>query len=117
MTVHVPLHESHLLTRYVGLTKSSPKLGKIGAAAWDKTRAAAEVATLDYAAELLTLHAQRDQNGGYTFPPDHPWQATFEGAFPFTETPDQLTAIEATKHDMEAAQADGSLNLRGCWLW
>ncbi|MDG2345099.1 MAG: helicase-related protein, partial [Opitutae bacterium] len=34
----------------------------------------------------------------------HPWQATFEGAFPFTETPDQLTAIEATKHDMEAAQ-------------
>ncbi len=44
MTVHVPLHESHLLTRYVGLTKSSPKLGKIGAAAWDKTRAAAEVA-------------------------------------------------------------------------
>ena len=104
MTVHVPLHESHLLTRYVGLTKSSPKLGKIGAAAWDKTRAAAEVATLDYAAELLTLHAQRDQNGGYSFPPDHPWQATFEGAFPFTETPDQLTAIEATKHDMEAAQ-------------
>jgi transcription-repair coupling factor (superfamily II helicase) len=104
MTIHVPLHESHLLTRYVGLTKSSPKLGKIGAAAWDKTRAAAEVATLDYAAELLTLHAQRDQNGGYSFPPDHPWQATFEGAFPFTETPDQLTAIEATKHDMEAAQ-------------
>jgi transcription-repair coupling factor (superfamily II helicase) len=103
MTMHVPLHESHLLTRYVGLTKSSPKLGKIGGAAWDKTRAAAEIATLDYAAELLSLHAERSQHGGYTFPPDHPWQATFEGAFPFTETPDQLTAIEATKSDMEAA--------------
>ncbi|MFQ3224590.1 MAG: transcription-repair coupling factor (superfamily II helicase) [Lentimonas sp.] len=102
MTVHVPLHESHLLTRYVGLTKSSPKLGKIGGAAWDKTRAAAEIATLDYAAELLTLHAERSQHGGYQFPSDHPWQATFEGAFPFTETPDQLTAIEATKADMEA---------------
>ncbi|CAA6679679.1 MULTISPECIES: transcription-repair coupling factor [unclassified Lentimonas] len=104
MTVHVPLHESHLLTRYVGLTKSSPKLGKIGGAAWDKTRAAAEIATLDYAAELLTLHAERSQHGGYQFPSDHPWQATFEGAFPFSETPDQLTAIEATKSDMEAAQ-------------
>jgi len=103
MTVHVPLHESHLLTRYVGLTKSSPKLGKIGGAVWDKTRAAAEIATLDYAAELLTLHAERSQHGGYTFPPDHPWQGSFEGAFPFTETPDQLTAIEATKTDMEAA--------------
>ena len=104
MTVHVPLHESHLLTRYVGLTKSSPKLGKIGGAAWDKTRSAAEIATLDYAAELLTLHAERSQHGGYQFPSDHPWQASFEGAFPFTETPDQLTAIEATKTDMEAAQ-------------
>ena len=104
MTVHVPLHESHLLTRYVGLSKSSPKLGKVGGAVWEKTRRAAEIATLDYAAELLTLHAERSQHGGYTFPPDHPWQATFEGAFPFTETPDQLTAIEATKSDMEAPQ-------------
>ena len=68
MTVHVPLHESHLLTRYVGLSKSSPKLGKIGGATWDKTRAAAEIATLDYAAELLTLHAERSQHGGYQLP-------------------------------------------------
>jgi transcription-repair coupling factor (superfamily II helicase) len=102
MTLHVPLHESHLLTRYVGLTKSSPKLGKIGGALWEKTRRAAEIATLDYAAELLNLHAQRSQHGGYTFPPDHPWQQSFEAAFPFTETPDQHLAIEATKADMEA---------------
>ena len=80
MTIHVPLHESHLLTRYVGLTKRSPKLGKIGGALWDKTRAAAEV-TLDYAAELLNLQAQRSNAGGYAFPPDHPWQASFEESF------------------------------------
>jgi transcription-repair coupling factor (superfamily II helicase) len=105
MTIHVPLQESHLLTRYVGLTKSSPKLAKIGAAAWDKTRAAAERATLDYAAEMLQLHARRSQAGGYAFPPDHPWQKDFEAAFPFKETPDQLTAIETTKQDMESAEA------------
>jgi len=105
MTIHVPLQESHLLTRYVGLTKSSPKLAKIGAAAWDKTRAAAERATLDYAAEMLQLHARRSQAGGYAFPPDHPWQKDFEAAFPFKETPDQLTAIEASKQDMESAEA------------
>jgi transcription-repair coupling factor (superfamily II helicase) len=103
MTLHVPLHESHLLTRYVGLTKSAPKLGKIGSATWEKTRQAAERATLDYASELLNLHARRDQAGGYAFPPDHPWQAPFEHAFPFKETPDQLLAIEATKADMEKA--------------
>ena len=36
MTLHVPLDESHLLTRYVGLKKSNPKLSTIGAGAWEK---------------------------------------------------------------------------------
>lgn len=105
MTIHVPLQESHLLTRYVGLSKASPKLGKIGGAAWDKTRAAAERATLDYAAEMLQLHARRSTAGGYAFPHDHPWQNDFEAAFPFKETRDQLSAIEATKADMEKPEA------------
>ncbi|MFP4673362.1 MAG: transcription-repair coupling factor [Opitutales bacterium] len=102
MRIHVPLHESHLLTRYVGLTKSAPKLARIGGAAWEKTRRAAERATLDYAAELLSLHAHRDQSGGYAFPADTPWQKQFEDAFPFVETPDQKQAIEATRQDMES---------------
>ncbi len=105
MTIHVPLQESHLLTRYVGLTKSSPKLGKIGGSSWEKTRAAAERATLDYAAQMLQLHARRTQAGGYAFPPDHPWQKDFEAAFPFKETKDQTRAIEATREDMEKEQA------------
>lgn len=101
MTLHVPLQESHLLTRYVGLTKANPRLGKIGGSTWEKTRAAAERATLDYAAEMLQLHARRSEAGGYAFPPDHPWQQDFESAFPHRETADQLTAISATKRDME----------------
>ncbi len=102
MTLHVPLHESHLLTRYVGLNKTRPKLGKVGGSSWEKTRRAAERATLDYAAEMLRLHAMREQAGGRAFPPDHPWQREFESAFPFKETPDQLRAIEAAKADMES---------------
>ena len=105
MTIHVPLQESHLLTRYVGLTKASPKLGKIGGSSWEKTRAAAERATLDYAAQMLQLHARRCRAGGYAFPPDHPWQKDFEAAFPFEETKDQIKAIAATKEDMEKEQA------------
>ncbi|MGJ8653920.1 MAG: transcription-repair coupling factor [Opitutaceae bacterium] len=103
MTIHVPLHESHLLTRYVGLTKAAAKLGKVGGATWEKTRQSAERATLDYAAEMLNLHAQRSQSAGYAFPSDHPWQKNFEAAFPFKETPDQLRAIEDSKADMEAS--------------
>jgi len=104
MILHVPLNESHLLTRYVGLTKSKPKLNKIGSSAWEKTRKQAEVATLDYASELLSVHAKRSHSQGHAFPEDHPWQSNFEQAFPFQETPDQLSAIEATKADMEINQ-------------
>ena len=53
VTLHVPLQESHLVSRYVGLTKIKPQLGRIGSGRWEKVRAAAERATLDYAARLL----------------------------------------------------------------
>ena len=48
--LHVPLQESHLVSRYVGITKTSPRLGKLGSNRWSKVREAAERATLDLAA-------------------------------------------------------------------
>lgn len=101
VTVHLRLHESHLLSRYVGLSKLRPKLGKIGTNQWEKTRAAAERATLDFAAELLRLQAERETAEGYAFAPDNTWLKNFEDAFPFQETRDQRTAIDETKTDME----------------
>ncbi|MGJ3244197.1 MAG: transcription-repair coupling factor [Opitutales bacterium] len=99
--LHVPLHESHLLTRYVGLSRTAPKLGKLGSGAWDRTRRAAERATIDFASELLNLQARRDSQPGYAFGEDTAWQREFEESFPYRETPDQHTAILATKEDME----------------
>ncbi len=104
VTLHLRLHEAHLLSRYVGLKKVTPKLGKLGSNSWEKTRAAAERATLDLAAELLRLQAERESGGGYAFPEDQPWLKEFEASFPFTETPDQLQAIMDTKGDMQQAR-------------
>jgi len=99
--LHVPLQESHLISRYVGITKTRPQLGRIGSNRWEKTRKAAELATIDLAAELLRIHATREAEAGHAFPEDNTWQREFEAAFPFTETPDQLKAINETKGDME----------------
>ncbi|MDR2844924.1 MAG: DEAD/DEAH box helicase, partial [Puniceicoccales bacterium] len=103
VTTHLPLREAHLLSRYVGLRRGTPKLGKIGSGAWEKTRHAAEAATVDFAAELLALHARRHAKPGVAFPLDEaqPWLHEFEHAFPHQETPDQARAIEETKRDME----------------
>ncbi len=101
VTLHVPLQESHLISRYVGLSKAKPQLGRVGSGRWEKARQAAERATLDLAAELLAIQAQREAQPGHAFAEDTVWQREFEAAFPFTETPDQLKAINDTKADME----------------
>ena len=104
ITLHLPLHESHLVTRYVGLKKYRPKLGKVGSSRWDKTRRRAEEATLDFAARLLKNQAARDSKVGFAFSPDGEWQREFDAVFPYRETPDQLKAIIATKKDQEKPQ-------------
>jgi transcription-repair coupling factor (superfamily II helicase) len=104
VTLHVPLQESHLLSRYVGLSKVRPQLGRIGSGRWEKTRVAVERATLDLAAELLRIHATREAQPGHAFATDNDWQKEFESSFPFIETPDQLRAIIETKADMERAR-------------
>lgn len=104
ITLHVPLHDSHLLTRYVGLAKSGPKLGRLGTGSWEKTRGEAEKATLDFAAEMLRMQAVRQAVEGIPFGPDQQWQEQFEGAFSYDLTPDQAVAVEETKLDMEAAR-------------
>lgn len=101
VTLHVPLQESHLISRYVGLSKTRPQLGRIGSGRWEKARQAAERATIDLAAELLRIQAAREAEEGDASPPDTTWQKEFEASFPFTETRDQLKAIEETKSDME----------------
>ena len=100
--LHVPLRESHLLSRYVGLSKTRPRLAKLGGKSWAKIKRAAERATLDLAADLLNLQAVRNLEQGFACDKDHDWQRDFEDAFPFTETPDQLTSIEVVKEDMES---------------
>ena len=104
VTLHVPLQESHLISRYVGLAKTHPQLGRIGTGRWEKTRTAAEHATLDLAAQLLEIQARRAAQPGHGFAPDTAWQREFETSFAFTETPDQLRAITETKADMEQSR-------------
>lgn len=104
VTLHVPLPESHLISRYVGLSKSKPQLGRIGTQRWEKARKAAERSTLDLAADLLRIQAAREAEPGFAHAPDTNWQHEFEAAFPYTETPDQLKAINEAKADLERAQ-------------
>ena len=103
-TLHVPIDQAHLVSRYVGVGGKSPLLSRLGDGRWGKVRKAAESAIMDYAAQLLRTHAQRESQRGHSHPPDSKWMWEFENSFPYTETPDQIRAISETKADMESEQ-------------
>ncbi len=100
--LYVPLEHAHLVSRYVGVGKSAPKLSKLGSERWMKVKKATERAIMDYAGELLKLQASRQTYEGITHSEDTKWQWEFENAFLYTETRDQLKAIHDTKTDMES---------------
>jgi transcription-repair coupling factor (superfamily II helicase) len=99
--LYVPVTESHLVGKYVGVGKASPPLNMLGGTRWRKAKEQAERAVRDVAGELLSIQAARESQPGHAFAPDTPWQREFESSFIFEETPDQFRAIRETKTDME----------------
>ncbi len=97
----VPTDALDLLSRYIG--GEVPTVNKLGGADWAKTKGRARKAVRDIAAKLVQLYAARASAPGHAFGPDTPWQRELEDAFPFTETPDQMAAIDEVKADMEKA--------------
>jgi len=102
--LYVPLDQAHLVSRYIGLGKRIPELHALGSPRWGRQKSAAQRAIMDLASELLEIQAARATLPGHAYAPDTPWQREFEATFPFEETPDQETAIEAVKSDMESAK-------------
>ena len=100
--LYIPLEQSYLISRYVGVGKKNPALSALGDPKWAKAKKNAEKAVFDYAAKLLEVHAARETAKGYAFSADKKWQREFESSFLFKETVDQLAAINATKQDMES---------------
>ncbi|MGH3897243.1 MAG: transcription-repair coupling factor, partial [Pseudonocardiaceae bacterium] len=94
----IPTDQLDQVTRYVG--GELPTLNKLGGSDWAKTKGRARKAVKEIAAQLVQLYAARQSSPGHPFGPDTPWQAELEDAFPYTETPDQLAAIDEVKADM-----------------
>src|SRR5699024_12283453 len=80
----------------------APALSKMGGSDRSQATPKARRAAREIAKELIQRYSARMATSGHPYPPDTPWQAELEEAFPHIETPDQLTTVEEVKHDMEA---------------
>jgi transcription-repair coupling factor (superfamily II helicase) len=102
--IYVPASKIDLVQKYVGGAKTEPELSKYGGVAWERRKAKVEEAVLDLASDMIGLQALREAQPGISYPPDSEWQAEFEEAFPYQETPDQLAAMAEIKTDMQRSR-------------
>ncbi len=97
--LYLPTDQLDEVTRYIGGEK--PTLHKLGGEDWARAKGKARKAVREIAGELIRLYAARQSAPGHAFGPDSPWQRELEDSFDFTETPDQASAIDDVKADME----------------
>jgi transcription-repair coupling factor (superfamily II helicase) len=102
--LYVPVSSLHLIGRYSGISAENAPLHRLGTDQWSKARKKAMERARDVAAELLDIHAKRAARQGFAFNIDNTDYAAFAAAFPFEETPDQQSAIEAIISDMLSPQ-------------
>jgi transcription-repair coupling factor (superfamily II helicase) len=102
--LYVPVEQSYLVTKYVGVGKRHPSLDTLGGSRWERAKISAHKAVMDYAAQLLAVQAERDSLPGHAFAADTAWQREFEEAFMYEETEDQARSIVETKQDMESTR-------------
>jgi transcription-repair coupling factor (superfamily II helicase) len=97
--LYVPTEQIGVIRQYVG--GEAPTLHRMGGSDFARAKSKVRSAVREVAQELVLLYQRRVSAKGHAFPPDTPWQDEMESAFPFVETPDQLTAIASIKEDME----------------
>jgi len=102
--LYVPVSSLHLISRYTGGAAETAPLHRLGSEQWAKARKRAAQKVRDVAAELLDLYARRQAREGFGFEFDKPMYADFSSGFPYEETSDQQTAIDAVLEDMVSSQ-------------
>jgi transcription-repair coupling factor (superfamily II helicase) len=100
--LYVPVANLHLIARYTGSDDALAPLHRLGSETWQKAKRKAAEQVRDVAAELLDIYARRAAREGYAFADPKLDYDTFSAGFPFEETADQQTTIDAVRADMLA---------------
>ncbi len=100
--LYVPHEQIGKVSKYIGADASAPALSKLGGKAWQNLKSRARTSLRELAGELLALYARRQQAPGVTYELENEWLERLEAEFPYRETEDQRSAIEAVKEDLEA---------------
>ncbi len=99
--VFVSVHALHKISRYKSRDAEPPRINKLGSKTWQTLKNNAKAKVKDIAKELISLYAKRKSSDGFAFSADSYLQEELESSFMYEDTPDQETATQAIKKDME----------------
>lgn len=100
--LYVLASETDRIQKYRSRDGRAPKINRMGGSDWQKVRNKVRGHVAEVAEHLVRLYAERQSRQGFVYSHDSEWQREFEETFPYTETEDQLKAIEDVKADMES---------------
>nr|WP_297347654.1 transcription-repair coupling factor [uncultured Glaciecola sp.] len=103
--LYVPVSSLHLISRFSGGDADHAPLHNLGNDTWTKAKHKAAEKVRDVAAQLLDVYAKRAAKPGFAYPIEWSEYKTFQDSFPFEETIDQDTAINAVLQDMGSPNA------------
>ena len=99
--LYISIHGLHKISRYVGREGETPTLNRLGSNTWQVLKQKTKRQVKDIAKDLIALYAKRKASHGFAFSADGYLQEQLEASFIYEDTPDQLKATMAVKHDME----------------
>ena len=102
--LYVSIHSLHKISKFNGKDGKAPKIYKLGSGAWKKIKQKTKARVKHIAFNLIQLYAKRKLQKGHAFGPDTHIQHELEGSFMYEDTPDQYTATQEVKRDMEKDQ-------------
>ncbi|MCF6129665.1 transcription-repair coupling factor [Flavobacterium sp. AS60] len=99
--VYVSIHSLHKISKYTGKDGTPPKIYKLGSNAWKTLKQKTKARVKHIAFNLIQLYAKRRLEKGFACSPDSYLQKELESSFIYEDTPDQITATQDVKADME----------------
>ncbi len=102
--LYISIHSLHKISKYNGKDGTPPKIYKLGSGAWKKLKQKTKTRVKEIAYDLIQLYAKRKMQKGIQYQPDSFMQHELEAGFMYEDTPDQYTATQDIKNDMESEQ-------------
>ena len=99
--LYIPVENIDRISKFTGKEGVGVKLNSLSNDNWKKKKGKVREKLESIAGDLMKVSVEREVSQGFAFSPDDENQTIFESEFVYSETPDQIRAVNLIKTEME----------------